>query len=152
MDNLTIGQRSRAMSRVRSRGTAAELAAEVQLRSAGYRPVKHVSNLPGRPDFVLPQLGVCVFVHGCFWHGHNCRRAALPQTNSKFWQTKIESNKRRDQKTTRVLRRTGWHVYQIWQCTLGRDCKRVIALMNKLPPLSKAKARQKPGSNARRNE
>jgi len=87
----------------------------------GYRFALHRSDLPGTPDIVLPARSSVIFVNGCFWHGHSgCCKSALPQTRRAYWTAKILRNKRRDQRTTRLLRNAGWHVITAWQCELRR--------------------------------
>ncbi len=107
------------MSRIRGRDTGPELVVRRYLFSKGLRYRVNVGGLPGRPDIVLRRYGVCVFVHGCFWHGHKgCRLAATPKTNSAFWQAKIESNRARDVRNRAVLKRLGWKVIEVWECSL----------------------------------
>jgi len=112
------GQRSRNMAAIRSTNTKPEL----QLRSAlfllGYRYRLH-GDLPGRPDIVLPRYGTVIFVHGCFWHMHNCRYGRVaPRTRSHFWSVKREANKARDARQRRALRRSGWRVLTVWECKM----------------------------------
>jgi DNA mismatch endonuclease (patch repair protein) len=84
----------------------------------GLRFRLHRADLPGCPDFVLPKHRVAVFVHGCFWHGHGCRRSKLPQTNANFWKQKVAKNRIRDKKARVGLKKVGWHVLTLWQCQL----------------------------------
>lgn len=123
--------RSELMSRVRSRGNATtELRMMQMLRRArmkGWR--RHVA-LVGKPDFAWTRQRLLVFVHGCFWHGHACGRNLEPRTNRSEWQAKIARNQRRDLRSTRLLRRSGWSVITIWECQLLRTpdaCLRRIA-------------------------
>jgi DNA mismatch endonuclease (patch repair protein) len=118
VDHLTPQQRSRNMSAVRNRNTAPELLARRAAHRLGLRFRLHRSDLPGSPDFVLPKHGIAVFVHGCFWHGHGCRRSKLPQSNVEFWKKKVEKNRDRDWKARRGLARLGWKVVTLWQCQL----------------------------------
>lgn len=117
-DRLSREQRSRNMAAVRSKNTAPEMLARKAAHRAGFRFRLHRSDLPGSPDFVLPRLGIAVFVHGCFWHGHGCRRSKLPQTNVEFWKEKISKNRDRDRKARAALARLGWRVATLWQCEL----------------------------------
>jgi DNA mismatch endonuclease, patch repair protein len=78
--------------------------------------VRNVRSLPGSPDLALPWFRIAVFVHGCFWHGHSCRRGALPTTRPRFWAQKIEGNQRRDRRVRRRLRALGWRTFVIWEC------------------------------------
>src|SRR5688572_10274225 len=104
MDRLTPEQRSRIMARVGYRNTAPELAVRAILRAVGFRYRLHAKDAPGRPDIVNRKRRIAIFVHGCFWHSHNCPRAKLPTTNEAFWATKITRTKARDKKTLQALR------------------------------------------------
>ena len=79
----------------------------------------HVKTLPGKPDLVLKKYRAAVFIHGCFWHGHeNCKRGNKPKTNKKYWNNKIERNVARDKKNVKILKRVGWNVFVVWECEL----------------------------------
>src|SRR5947199_714991 len=105
------------MSRIRSRHTNPELIVRKALTELDYRFRLHRKDLPGKPDIVLPKYRSAIFVHGCFWHGHEgCRRAALPTTNHDFWRNKIEGNKRRDEAALEALAQLGWSSLVVWQC------------------------------------
>jgi DNA mismatch endonuclease (patch repair protein) len=83
----------------------------------GLRYVLHPASLPGRPDLVLPRRRSVVFVHGCFWHGHDCAHGAVrAKTNAAFWEAKVLDNRRRDARKAAELRAAGWHVEVIWEC------------------------------------
>lgn len=105
------------MARVRTKDTTPEVAVRNALHNAGYRFRLHRRDLPGCPDIVLPRHRKAIFVHGCFWHGHEaCRRGTLPKTRRRFWKAKIRGNKTRDTMAEASLRDLGWHVLVIWQC------------------------------------
>ena len=109
------------MSRVRQRGTAAEIAVAVVLRSLGYRYRLNVRALPGSPDFANRRRKWAIFVHGCFWHHHSgCARATIPKANRAFWREKFEANHKRDAKAVRALRKAGFRVVIIWECETER--------------------------------
>ncbi len=110
--------RSRMMRGIRGTNTRPEIAVRRLLHAAGYRFRIHVGNLSGRPDIVLQRHRAVVFVHGCFWHGHDCPLFRLPGTRPEFWAAKIERNRANDVQTVRTLRETGWRVAQIWECAL----------------------------------
>lgn len=115
--------RSELMSRVRSRGNeTTEVRLAKLLRKAGLKGWQRGYPLIGSPDFVWRDARVAVFVDGCFWHGHGCkRRNVQPKTNAKAWKEKIEGNKKRDRRVNRELRRQGWSVVRIWECRLAED-------------------------------
>jgi DNA mismatch endonuclease (patch repair protein) len=104
------------MSRVKNRNTRQELLVRSLLHRLGYRFRLHRSDLPGTPDIVLPKYSTVVFVNGCFWHGHDCPRGKLPQSNTDFWLAKIEKNRRRDQQAFKELEFLGWNVVIVWTC------------------------------------
>jgi len=117
MDIWSKKKRSAVMARIRSKDTKPEWLVRRYLFSRGYRYRKNVKGLPGTPDIVLRKYGVVIFVHGCFWHGHEVD-GTLPKTHREFWKAKIERNRRRDERDKEALRRMGWHVMTVWECQL----------------------------------
>jgi DNA mismatch endonuclease (patch repair protein) len=118
-DKFTSEERSRIMSRVKGQNTKPEKVIRSLLHSMGYRFRLHRKDLPGKPDIVLPKHRKVIFVHGCFWHGHeNCRRAARPKANAEFWNKKLDSNIARDTNTQAELKKLGWQFLVIWQCEM----------------------------------
>ncbi|MEM1303736.1 MAG: very short patch repair endonuclease [Planctomycetota bacterium] len=115
----TAEQRSRVMAAVKSRDTKPELLVASLLREAKIRYRRDVRRLPGRPDFLLVDAGIALFVHGCWWHGHDCPRATrVPKTNRDYWLAKIARNRRRDRRVARQLRERGYSVWTLWECRL----------------------------------
>lgn len=112
--------KSEAMASVRTRGTAPEQLVASALRKSKVRFRRNVKNLPGTPDFLLPELAIVLFVHGCFWHGHlACRKGRTQShTNGEFWQRKICRNTIRDRRASARLRRIGYSVLTVWECEL----------------------------------
>lgn len=106
------------MSRVRREGTEPELLVWRAIRALGWHFQVHVKSLPGCPDIVLADCRTVLRVHGCFWHGHHCKRGRRPTTNEEFWMAKIERNRSRDRSTRRQLRALGWTVVTLWECRL----------------------------------
>lgn len=126
VDVLTKEQRSYNMSRIRSRNTKPEMLIRSLVHRMGYRFRLHRRDLPGCPDMVLPKHHKIIFVHGCFWHMHNCSYGRVtPKTNAKFWQSKREGNVARDKRNLGRLRRAGWKVLTIWECQT-RNPKKLI--------------------------
>jgi DNA mismatch endonuclease (patch repair protein) len=114
------------MSRIRSRDTKPELIVRKMLHGMGYGYRLHVRDLPGTPDIVFRGRKKVIFVHGCFWHGHEgCRFAAKPSTRDQFWRHKIEAAQRRDALACEALTRDGWKTLIVWECELSQDALRV---------------------------
>jgi DNA mismatch endonuclease (patch repair protein) len=116
MDMLTREARSRLMSRIGPKDTHPEMVVRRVVHGLGYRYVLHDKRLPGTPDLVLPCRRKVIFVNGCFWHGHSCGRGFEPKSNQSFWSAKIASNRSRDARRVRELRREGWKVLTVWEC------------------------------------
>ncbi|MBX2950629.1 MAG: DNA mismatch endonuclease Vsr [Crocinitomicaceae bacterium] len=114
--------RSYNMSRVKNKDTKPELLVRKFLFTNGLRYRLHDKKLPGKPDIVLPKFKTVVFIHGCFWHGHEkCKYAALPQTRIEFWGDKIERNKQRDAQNLLLIKDKGWNVLTIFECDLKKE-------------------------------
>ena len=130
MDRVSPQVRSRMMSRIRGKDTEPELQVRRYLHAAGCRYSLHVSSLPGKPDLVFVKRRICVFVHGCFWHG--CRKCTdgtrKPLSNRSYWLPKIQRNKERDRLHTRKLCAAGWRVLVIWECETAnpRNLERLL--------------------------
>ena len=118
-DTVRRAERSRIMGLVRSEDTIPELKVRKALHAAGFRFRLHVRDMPGTPDVVLPKYRTVVFVHGCFWHWHGCRRSRMPTSNVEYWQRKISGNVSRDSNHVRDLRQMGWRVEVVWECNIG---------------------------------
>ncbi len=106
------------MSGIRERNTKPEIFVRSLLHREGFRFRLHVRELPGKPDIVLPKYRAAIFVHGCFWHGHNCSLYRLPGTRPDFWQDKIDRNRARDRRVRDGLLAAGWRVAVVWECAL----------------------------------
>lgn len=131
-DTLTPAQRSAVMSKIKGRNSSPEMKVRRLLHRAGYRFRLHRRDLPGTPDIVLPRYCTAVFVHGCFWHGHDCRRFSWPKTNAAFWREKISSNKKRDMQAREALASKGWNVVVIWTCSLDEGIEALLDYLNGL--------------------
>ena len=113
--------RSYNMSRIRSKDTKPELLVRRFLFSKGFRYRLHDKRLPGKPDIVLPKYRTVIFIHGCFWHGHEgCRYYVIPKTRTEWWLNKINKNKANDHNAMLKLNEMGWKVIDIWECDLKR--------------------------------
>lgn len=122
-DVHTPSQRSFNMSRIRGTDTKPELVLRRGLHAHGFRYRLHVRELPGTPDIVFASHKVAVFVHGCFWHGHECDLFRWPATRAEFWRAKIGSNRQRDENALRALQSAGWRTLVVWECALRGSCK-----------------------------
>lgn len=110
--------RSRIMRAVRSKNTKPEIAVRRTLHALGFRFRLHRKDLPGSPDIVLPRWRAVVFVHGCFWHGHDCPKSTIPATRPEFWEAKFRRNIERDKQAKECLKAQGWRVVVLWECAL----------------------------------
>jgi DNA mismatch endonuclease (patch repair protein) len=118
VDTLTSEERSRRMASVRQSHTEPELVVRRLMHRAGLRFRVADRRLPGSPDIVLPRWRTVVFVHGCFWHGHDCPLFKLPRTRTEWWRAKVASNINRDQRAVECLVAMGWRAITVWQCAL----------------------------------
>ena len=113
-------KRSEIMGRVRDRDTGPETRVGKIAHGLGYRVRLYVDDLPGKPDLVFPRYRKVIFVHGCFWHGHeNCRRAKRPATNTVYWDRKLSRNIERDRGNIIALEEAGWKSLIVWECETG---------------------------------
>lgn len=117
MDIWDKEKRSAVMAKIRNKDTKPELIVRRYLYHRGYRYRKNVKGLPGTPDIVLRKYRIVIFIHGCFWHGHEVDYI-MPQTNTEFWHKKIEANRKRDERNKEALKKLGWSVMTIWECQL----------------------------------
>ena len=107
------------MRSVKGRDTGPEMLVRRTVHGMGYRYRLHQANLPGKPDLVFPSHKKVIFVHGCFWHGHDCARGArIPKSNRDYWLKKIERNRQRDLQSGKELTKSGWLVLTIWECQM----------------------------------
>lgn len=113
-----VATRSRNMAAIRGANTKPELQVRRALHALGLRFRLHAKELPGRPDLVFPRDKAVIFVHGCFWHGHDCHLFKMPATRQDFWADKIGRNTANDKKAAAVLQADGWRVGVVWECAL----------------------------------
>lgn len=130
-DIFSSQKRSNIMSKISGKNTNPEILVRKFLFSKGFRYRINVKTLPGKPDIVLPKYKTVIFINGCFWHGHNCKKGKLPSSNIDFWKGKISNNKSRDDKNSDLLVKLGWKVIIIWQCEVSKIDNR-IKILNKL--------------------
>lgn len=140
---------SARMKAVRRRDTAAEMRVRSLAHRLGLRFRVCVERLPGSPDLVFTKHGICIFVHGCFWHRHpNCMRASRPKTNQPFWDEKFESNVARDRKKAKTLRKLGWTVVTLWECET-EDERRLETRLRRIFGISSSKGASRTCAGAR---
>ena len=120
------------MAQVRGRDTKPEILVRKALKKLHVRFSTARSGIPGSPDIVLPRLKLAVFVNGCFWHWHGCKRSRMPSSNIDYWEQKIARNLERDKRTKRALTAAGWHYWTIWECRLPIGVSRLMARIRAL--------------------
>lgn len=119
MDIWDKKKRSEVMSKIRSKNTKPEILLRKALFAKGYRYRINDKRLPGKPDIVLPKYKTVIFVHGCFWHGHeNCKIAHIPKSNIEYWSNKIAKNKKRDIENYAKIQALDWNIITVWECDL----------------------------------
>ena len=119
---MTTQQLHYRMSRIRSKATKPEIMVRQWLWRHGYRYRLNVNSVPGKPDIVMRKYRTAIFVNGCFWHGHEgCDKYVVPKTNTSFWISKVERNRKRDYDNYQILSNAGWSVIVIWECQLKKD-------------------------------
>jgi len=117
-DIVSKKKRSEMMSGIQGKNTRPEMLVRSALHKLGLRYKLHDKTLPGNPDLVFPKYNAVIFIHGCFWHLHDCHLFKWPSTRPKFWREKIQSNKDRDKKNIQILKENNWRVMTIWECAL----------------------------------
>ena len=115
-DKFSKETRSRMMSGIKNKNTKPETMIRKELFGNGFRYRLHNGKLPGKPDLVFKKHMAIVFIHGCFWHRHNCRYFVWPKSNTEFWKKKILGNKRNDQKVIKELQSMGYRICIFWEC------------------------------------
>lgn len=121
VDIMTPAQRSELMRRIRGVDTKPELFVRRALHALGYRFRTHARELPGCPDLVFPGRRTAVFVHGCFWHRHGCKKTYVPKSRRQFWETKFDGNIARDKRDQELLAMAGWRFIVVWECEVESD-------------------------------
>jgi len=127
--------RSYNMSQIKATNTKPEMLVRKFLHASGFRYSLHKKTLPGKPDIVLPKYKTIIFIHGCFWHGHtNCKYFVVPKTRTQWWLDKINRNKANDEKAVKALKKDGWKIITIWECSLkpAKLDKTLSSLLKKL--------------------
>lgn len=127
-DTVSQERRSEIMSHIKSQNTSIEILVRQQLFALGLRYRINYKPLPGKPDIVFTKKKVAIFIHGCFWHGHNvgCRYSHVSKSRTEYWSEKISRTKARDKQHLTDLEADGWHVLVIWECEICKDLPLVI--------------------------
>ena len=128
-DSVSPARRSEIMSNIKSKDTSIELLVRRKLFSMGYRYRVNYKVLPGKPDIVFTKKKIAIFIHGCYWHGHNCgsHYAHASQSNKTYWGPKIERTKQRDQEHIQELEADGWKVIVLWECEIRDNFNSTIS-------------------------
>lgn len=122
-DVVDTATRSRMMAGIKGKNTKPELVLRRLLHAKGFRYRLHAPKVPGKPDMVFRAYNAAVFVHGCFWHGHDCRLFRIPGTRPEFWGAKIERNRARDHQVREQLESQGWRQLVVWECSMRGQSK-----------------------------
>jgi DNA mismatch endonuclease, patch repair protein len=125
MDKISKEKRIRNMSKIRSKDTAPEMKIRKLLYKKGFRYRLHY-NIPGKPDIIFLSRKIAIFINGCFWHGHICKEAHIPKSNSVFWENKLLNNIKRDKVNQKLLRKLNWKVIVVWECEIEGNIDLVI--------------------------
>ena len=123
------------MSQIKGKNSKPEILVRQFLFSNGFRYRLHVKKLPGKPDIVFPKFRKVLFIHGCYWHGHeNCKYFVAPKSRTEWWLNKINGNKEKDKENEELLKKMGWNVIVIWECELkpGKRKKTLNKLLKKI--------------------
>jgi DNA mismatch endonuclease (patch repair protein) len=131
-DIVDSATRSRMMAGIRNKNTKPEVIVRSLLHRAGFRFRLHARHLPGNPDIVFPRYKAVVFVHGCFWHGHDCPLFKWPTTRPEFWRNKIDRNQLNDRRAFSLLVEAGWRVAVVWECVLRGKERNLEEVVRKL--------------------
>lgn len=129
MDIVDRATRARMMSGIHDKDTKPEMLIRKRLHRQGFRFRVHVRTLSGKPDLVLPRYRAVIFVHGCFWHGHECPLFKWPQTRVEFWREKINRNRANDKRVVAALLADSWRVCVVWECTLRQNTDAIGSLI-----------------------
>jgi DNA mismatch endonuclease (patch repair protein) len=125
-DNVTPEKRRWTMAQVHSENTSPEMRVRKAIHAAGFRYRLYRKDLPGKPDLTLSKYRIVVFVHGCFWHWHGCKRSRMPSSNTEYWRRKIDNNVRRDRENLEKLKNLGWEPVIVWECELKEGSEALI--------------------------
>lgn len=129
MDRISKEQRSRNMSKVKGKNTKLELRVRKYLYSQGIR-YRINYKITGKPDIAIPSKKVAIFVNGCFWHCHSCKKGTtLPVSNADFWKQKLDRNRKRDIEVEKLLTDDGWKVFKLWECELKDDFEETLTTL-----------------------
>ena len=145
-DQIDSRERSAIMAKVKSRDTRPELEVRRALHRAGHRFRLHRADLPGCPDLLFPRHKVALFVHGCFWHWHGCKRSRMPKSNTDYWTTKIERNVKRDAQARSALDNLGWKWRVIWECEIESGVQRISEEFGENVQVQEGQENWQPGS------
>ena len=125
-DVVSSEKRSQMMAGIKGKNTKPEIAIRTALHRKGFRYRLHAKELPGKPDLVLQKYNALIFIHGCFWHRHDCHLFKWPSSREEFWKAKIDRNQQVDQESLEKLKKAGWRIAYIWECAIKGKTKRIF--------------------------
>jgi len=129
-DRISKEKRHEIMSKIRGKDTKIEIKVRHWLYHHGIRYRKNCKDIAGKPDVAIKKYKIAIFIHGCFWHGHEtCKLFRLPKTNTEFWEDKISKNIERDKRNIEKLHKLGWNVFVIWECQLNTDFEHTMTIL-----------------------
>lgn len=127
-DNLTKEQRHRNMKNIKSKDTSIEIKFRKALYHLGFRYLKNVDSMAGKPDIVITKYRTVIFIHGCFWHRHeNCKYAYIPKSNTMYWQKKFDDNIKNDLYIQKILKDAGWNIIVVWECEIKKSFDEAVS-------------------------
>jgi len=137
VDCFTPQKRKEVMASIGSKDSIPEVKVRKRLHALGFRFRLHSNKLAGKPDIVLPKYRSIIFVHGCFWHKHNCKRGTTPKSNLEYWDKKLDRNVERFKEASMELRKQNWKILVIWECEV-KDLENIDKLANQMKSTSRS--------------
>lgn len=129
-DTISIEKRHEVMSHIKAKDTKIEIKVRHWLYHQGIRYRKNCKDVVGKPDIAIKKYKIAIFVHGCFWHGHeDCKFSHLPKSNLEYWKPKLERNIERDKSNVKILQQEGWNIFILWECQIKSSFEETMATL-----------------------